>query len=137
MDLLKELAREETACEAAGELGAIEPLMALLTASTARNDMGLQVTAKRSSQSSALSRSNGCRPSQRATTKCLELLQRAAPNRERKLRELSPSLDGVDVFAVITCRSKSFGFASITSKAWVPIEPVDPKIATPFFPFMT
>ena len=47
MDLLKELAREETACEAAGELGAIEPLMALLTASTARNDMGLQVTVQR------------------------------------------------------------------------------------------
>ena len=86
VDLLKELAREETACEAAGELGAIEPLMALLTASTARNDMGLQVTTKRSSQSPVPPCSNGCRPSQRATTKCLELLQRAAPNRERLAR---------------------------------------------------
>ena len=61
VDLLKELAREDGAADTAGELGAVEPLMSLLSAATARNDSGLQ----------------------RATSKCLQLLQRAAPNRER------------------------------------------------------
>ena len=64
VDLLKELAREDGAADAAGELGAVEPLMSLLSAATARNDSGLQ----------------------RAISKCLQLLQRAAPNRERLAR---------------------------------------------------
>ena len=61
--------------------------MALLTASTARNDMGLQVTAKRPIPALIASRfAHVLLSSQRATTKCLELLQRAAPNRERLAR---------------------------------------------------